>query len=66
LITPSLKKKFKFIEGNSIQKQLVGVTCETCSVQNCLERASPPIHLNQILRNEKTDATVQKYMAKYS
>jgi predicted transcriptional regulator/DNA-binding XRE family transcriptional regulator len=66
LITPSLKKKFKFIEGDSVKKQLVGVTCETCSVQNCLERASPPIHLNQKLRNEKTDATVQKYMTKYS
>jgi predicted transcriptional regulator/DNA-binding XRE family transcriptional regulator len=66
LITPSIKKKFKFIEGNSIKKQLVGVTCETCSVQNCLERASPPIHLLQKIRNEKTDATVQEYIAKYS
>jgi len=66
LITPSVKKKFKFIEGNSVQRQLVGVTCETCSVKDCLERASPPIHLNQKVRNEKTDATVQEYMAKYS
>lgn len=66
LVTPSLKKKFKFIEGDSVQKRLVGVTCETCSVQNCFERASPPIHLNQKLRNEKTDATVQEYIAKFS
>ncbi|PJJ10429.1 hypothetical protein CLU83_3848 [Flavobacterium sp. 1] len=66
LITPSIKKRFKFIEGNLMQKRLVGVTCETCAVQNCLERASPPIHLNQKLRNEKTDATVQEYIAKFS
>jgi predicted transcriptional regulator/DNA-binding XRE family transcriptional regulator len=66
LITPSVKKKFKFIDGDSVKKQLVGVTCETCSVKDCLERASPPIHFNQKLRNEKTDATVQKYIAKYS
>ncbi|CAN1551516.1 Cro/C1-type helix-turn-helix domain [Flavobacteriaceae bacterium] len=66
LITPSVKKKFKFIEGDAVQKQLVGVTCETCSVKDCMERASPPIHLNQKLRNEKTDATVQDYMSKYS
>jgi len=66
LITPSVKKKFKFIEGDSVQRQLVGVTCETCSVKDCLERASAPIHLEQKVRNEKTDATVQEYMAKYS
>ena len=36
LITPSIKKKFKFIEGNSVKTQLVGVTCETCSVKDCL------------------------------
>lgn len=66
LITPSLKKKFKFIEGDSIQKQLVGVTCETCSVQDCMQRAAPPIQLNQKIRNEKTDAKVQEYIAKYS
>jgi hypothetical protein len=66
LITPSIKKKFKFIEGDSVKRQLVGVTCETCSVQNCLERASPPIHLEQKVRNEKTDATVQEYIAKFS
>lgn len=66
LITPSIKKRFKFIEGNIIQKRLVGVTCETCAVENCLERASPPIHLEQKIRHEKTDATVQEYIAKFS
>jgi predicted transcriptional regulator/DNA-binding XRE family transcriptional regulator len=66
LITPSVKKKFKFIEGDLVQKQLVGVTCETCSVKDCMERASAPIHLDRKTRNEKTDATVQEYMAKYS
>jgi len=66
LITPSVKKKFKFIDGDVVQKQLVGVTCETCSVKDCMERASAPIHLDRKTRNEKTDATVQEYMVKYS
>ena len=66
LITPSVKKKFKFIEGDVVQNQLVGVTCETCSVKDCMERASAPIHLDRKTRNEKTDATVQEYMVKYS
>ncbi len=66
LITPSVKKKFKFIDNPSIQKQLVGVTCETCAVKNCEERASAPIHLEQKTRNENTDLIVQQYMAKFS
>jgi predicted transcriptional regulator/DNA-binding XRE family transcriptional regulator len=66
LITPAVKKKFKFLEHKSMHKQIVGVTCETCSVQNCLQRASAPIHLEQKQRNENTDLLVQKYMAKFS
>lgn len=66
LITSGMKKKFKFIDNPSMKKQLVGVTCETCSVQNCQERASAPIHLEQKRRNENTDSLVQQYMEKYS
>ena len=66
LITPSVKKKFKFIDSPSLKKRIVGVTCETCAVKNCLERASAPIHLEQKIRHENTDLIVQKYMVKYS
>jgi predicted transcriptional regulator/DNA-binding XRE family transcriptional regulator len=66
LITPSMKKKFKFIDNPSMKRQIVGVTCETCAVKNCEERASEPIHLQQKIRNENTDLIVQKYMEKYS
>jgi hypothetical protein len=66
LITPSMKKKFKFIDSKSIKKQIVGVTCETCAVKNCEERASAPIQLELKTRNENTDLIVQKYMDKFS
>ena len=66
LITPGMKKKFKFMENNSVKKQVVGVTCETCAVKDCLERASPPIHLEQKMRNENTALIVEQYVAKYS
>lgn len=66
LITPAVKKKFKFMENDSIKKQIVGVTCETCAVKNCLERASLPIQLDLKTRNEKTDLIVQQYMTKFS
>lgn len=66
LIAPGMKKKFKFIDNQSVTKRVVGVTCETCAVKNCLERASPPIHLEQKIRNENTDLLVQQYMTKFS
>jgi predicted transcriptional regulator/DNA-binding XRE family transcriptional regulator len=66
LISPAMKKKFKFVANETIRKELVGVTCETCAVPNCEVRASPPIHLEQKKRNEHTDLIVQQYMAKYS
>tara|TARA_R110000868_G_scaffold31152_11_gene114355 strand:+ start:1743 stop:3218 length:1476 start_codon:yes stop_codon:yes gene_type:complete len=66
LISPAMKKKFKFIDNENIKRQIVGVTCETCAVKNCEERASPPIQLEQKKRNENTDLIVQQYMAKFS
>ena len=66
LITSGMKKKFKFMENNSVKKQVVGVTCETCAVKDCLERASPPIHLEQKMRNENTALIVEQYMKKFS
>ena len=61
-----MKKKFKFIDTPVLQKQVVGVTCETCAVKNCQERAAAPIQLEQKARNENTDLIVQQYMAKFS
>jgi len=66
LISPAMKKKFKFIDNESIKRQIVGVTCETCAVKDCIERAAPPIQLEQKKRNENTDLIVQQYMAKFS
>lgn len=66
LISPAMKKKFKFIDNESIKRQIVGVTCETCAVKDCLERAAPPIQLEQKKCNENTDLIVQQYMAKFS
>jgi XRE family transcriptional regulator, fatty acid utilization regulator len=66
LITPSIKKKFKFIDSNLIIKQVVGVTCETCAVKNCKERAFAPVQLEQKIHNENTDLIVQDYMKKFS
>ncbi|MBZ4036917.1 helix-turn-helix domain-containing protein [Flavobacterium sp. 17A] len=66
LINPTMKKKFKFIDGKPLVKRIVGVTCETCAVQDCLERSAPPIVLEKKKRHENTDAVVQQFMNQYS
>jgi predicted transcriptional regulator len=66
LINPAMKKKFKFIEGKPLVKRIVGVTCETCDVKNCFERAAPPIALEQKKRHENTDLVVQQFINQYS
>jgi hypothetical protein len=52
LITPGMKKNLN-LWRTIIQKQVVGVTCETCAVKLFMERL-PPIHLEQKMRNENT------------
>jgi hypothetical protein len=59
---PEREEKIKFIDNKSIRKQIVGVTCETCAVKNCKERASAPIQLELKTRNENTELIVQKHM----
>ncbi len=66
LINPTMKKKFKLIDGKPLVKRIVGVTCETCAVKDCLERAAPPIVLERKKRHENTDAVVQQFMNQYS
>ena len=66
LINPTMKKKFKLIDAKPLVKRIVGVTCETCAVKDCLERAAPPIVLERKKRHENTDAVVQQFMNQYS
>ncbi|WP_306350030.1 helix-turn-helix domain-containing protein [Flavobacterium sp. '19STA2R22 D10 B1'] len=66
LITPALKNKFKFIDDPIIKKQIVGVTCETCAVKDCLERVTPPLQLERKNKNLKTENLVQNLMSKFS
>lgn len=66
LTTTAMKKKFKFIENKPLVKQIVGVTCETCAVKNCLQRASPATALNLKKRHDLTDSVVQQYIKNYS
>ena len=43
LITPEVKAQIRFLNDPAIPVRQVNNTCERCSVENCAERAAPPI-----------------------
>jgi hypothetical protein len=61
-IDAHLRKKINFLDDASIPTQLVGVTCERCPIQDCQERVSPPLRLEERERRKK----IQKALAEIS
>ena len=66
LISPFAQSKINFLKDVSIKKREVGVTCESCGINNCIERVAPPKRLEKKERFAKTDQVVQDLMEKYS
>ncbi|WP_309607696.1 helix-turn-helix domain-containing protein [Flavobacterium sp.] len=66
LISSHSQSKINFLKDTTIKKREVGVTCESCAIQNCKERAAEPRKLNRKERFAKTDSVVQSLMEKYS
>jgi hypothetical protein len=66
LLSPHLKKKLTFLKENTFEKNLVGVTCETCSVLNCAERIAEPTRLEKQLQHKEIATTVDTIINSYS
>ncbi|MCF6348678.1 MAG: XRE family transcriptional regulator [Flavobacteriaceae bacterium] len=66
LISPHLKKHIHFLDDPSIKTKQVGVTCETCAIKNCKERAAEPYQLIQKERHLKIKNVVDTIMDKLS
>ncbi|UJP63939.1 helix-turn-helix domain-containing protein [Mongoliitalea daihaiensis] len=47
-VNSAFKRKVKFHNDSSIQLKHVGTTCQTCPVENCEVRVSPPYKLQKI------------------
>lgn len=60
------KKKINFSQSQSIKKTEVGLTCERCSIAQCKERQSEPIHLNKFNKDKKIAEVVEQLQTKYS
>ncbi|TDM00075.1 MAG: DNA-binding protein [Flavobacteriaceae bacterium] len=60
LIGEKSKKLIHFLEDPNITQRQVGVTCESCSVENCGERVSPPLKLQKEQREKTKEASIEK------
>jgi len=65
LLSPHLKKKLRFYNENTFIKKTVGVTCETCSVQNCKERVAEPWRLEKKNHYKEVAKTVKEIIDSY-
>ena len=65
LLSPHLKKKLRFYNENTFVKKTVGVTCETCSVQNCKERVAEPWRLEKKNHYKEVAKTVKEIIDSY-
>ncbi|MFT7498724.1 MAG: hypothetical protein ACI8QP_001314, partial [Porticoccaceae bacterium] len=65
LLSPRLKSKLKFFKEDTFDKKTVGVTCETCSVQNCKERAAESWQLKKEEQHTEIAETVDKIINSY-
>ena len=65
LLSPHLKKKLNFLKENTFPKKIVGITCETCAVKNCAERAAAPLRLEKKEKYTEIANTVAHIMNSY-
>ena len=66
LISPHIKKHINFLDDPAIKRKQVGVTCETCAIKNCKERAVEPYQLERKERHKKIENVVENIMDKFS
>ncbi|MBT2161247.1 helix-turn-helix domain-containing protein [Zobellia barbeyronii] len=66
LINKQLKKKMAFLEDPKIDTQIVGNTCERCSIMDCKERVVAPKILEKIKKNQVIEEVVSDLTNKFS
>ncbi|MDO6596879.1 helix-turn-helix domain-containing protein [Oceanihabitans sp. 2_MG-2023] len=66
LINKQLQRKLGFIEDQKLVTQDVGVTCESCAIQNCNERKASSLLLERRDKNNKIESVVAALNKKFS
>jgi predicted transcriptional regulator len=60
LLNSNSLKKIKFAKNSSVKSEYVGVTCETCNINDCDARKTPPIRLEKENFNESMKKSIAK------
>ena len=60
LLNSNSLKKIKFAKNSSVKSEYVGVTCETCNINDCNARKTPPIRLEKENFNESMKKSIAK------
>lgn len=61
-INETFKKNVAFWEDKNIPNIDVNESCEVCPLENCKERAAPPLLLNEIKLNKQIDDSISKLL----
>lgn len=62
LLHPNNSKAIKFLNTPSITSEQVGVTCETCAIENCEVRAKPASTLEEDLKNRASEIALESFL----
>lgn len=62
LIHPNNSKIIKFLKSNQVNEEIVGVTCETCAVEDCTLRAAKPNKLESLNQHKSIEKAVQTFL----
>lgn len=65
LLSKTLIKKYKFLANPDFPSAKVGVTCESCGIENCEVRAAPPKRLIKKERFKETENQVANLIKKF-
>ncbi len=66
LLSPHLKRKVNFLKEDTFEKQLVGVTCESCAVKDCTDRVAEPLILDRRARYKEIENSVKNIIDSYN
>lgn len=60
LVNEQTREQIKFLEDPAIQVRAVNNTCERCAVENCAERAVPPVVINRRDRLQQIESRLKE------
>ena len=65
LITKPIKKQLALINDKNIPLNFVGVTCQSCGIQDCKERMSAPTTLEKSTKGIRLQKSVERYVSEF-